>query len=111
MRYSQIDLVLMPWARTHGLHVYTECRDDEIRAIDIVDGDSYALGVGLPEADGTVSVWVSEQRVGGQPVPSRKIRSQRSTTTVAELERTLESAYRQAESWISERGHTRRPVL
>ena len=113
MRYSQIDPVLMPWAQTHGLHVYTECRDDEIRSIDIVDdaGDSYALGVSSPRDDGSVSVWVSEQRVGGRPVTSRKIRSETFTTTVAELEHTLESAYRRAESWISERGHTRTPVV
>lgn len=113
MRYFQIDPVLMPWARTHGLHVYTECRDDEIRAIDIVDdlGDSYSLGVGSPDTDGSVRVWVSEQRVAGRPVVSRQIRSQTFTTTVAELEQVLESAYRQTELWISERGHTRSPVL
>ena len=113
MRYSQIDTVLMPWARTRGLHVYTECRDDEIRSIDIVDdiGDSYSLGVGSPAADGAVSVWVSEQRVGGRSVVSRQIRSKSFTTTIAGLEQVLESAYRQAESWISERGHTRSPVL
>ena len=113
MRYSQIDPVLFPWARTHGLHVYTECRDDEIRSIDIVDdaGDSYALGVSSPRDDGAVSVWVSEQRVGGQAVTSRKIQSETFTTTVAELEHTLERAYRHAESWISDRGHMRTPVL
>jgi hypothetical protein len=69
MPYTDIDPVLFPWSKTHGLHVYTECRDDEIRSIDIVDdiGDSYALGVGSPCEDGSVSVWVSEQRAG-EPV-------------------------------------------
>ena len=112
MSYSQIDPVLFPWAKTHGLHIYTECRDDEIRSIDIVDdvGDSYGLGVSSPREDGSVSVWVSERRVGGRPEAGRKIRSQTFTTTVAELERTLESAYRQAGLWISEQGHTRTPV-
>jgi hypothetical protein len=113
MRFSQIDPILFPWAKTHGLHIYTECRDDEIRAIDIVDdvGDSYSLGVGSPREDGLVAIWVSEQRVGGKPVASRKIQSQTFTTTVAELEQTLELAYRRAVSWISERSHTRTPVL
>jgi len=113
MRYMQIDPILFPWAKTHGLHIYTECRDDEIRAIDIVDdvGDSYSLGIGSPHEDGSVAVWVSEQRVGGKAVVSRKIQSQSFTTTVAELEQTLELAYRRAESWISERGHSRTPVL
>jgi len=113
MSYSQIDPVLFRWARTHGLHVYTECRDDEIRSIDIVDdtGDCYALGVSSPRDNGAVSIWISEQRIDGRPVTSQQIRSEAFTTTVAELEHTLERAYRQAESWIAERGHKRTPVL
>jgi len=113
MRFSKIDPILFPWAKTHGLHIYTQCRDDEIRAIDVVDdvGDSYSLSVGSPLEDGSIAVWVSEQRVDGKPVVSRKIQSQAFTTTVAELEQTLELAYCRAESWISERGHTRTPVL
>jgi hypothetical protein len=112
MRYSQIDPVLFPWAKTHGLHVYTKCRDDEIRSIEIVDdtGDCYALGT-MPNDDGLVEVWVSEKRVAGRPLVSGKFKTQSFTTPVGELEQILESAYRQAEIWISERGHTRTPVL
>jgi hypothetical protein len=113
MSYLQIDPVLFPWAKIHGLHIYTTCRDDEIRSIDIVDdvGDSYSLGVGSLREDGTVAVWVSEQRVGGKAIVNRNIQSQRFTTTIAELRQTLELAYRQVESLISQRGHKRTPIL
>ena len=108
MRYSQIDPILVPWAKTHGLFVATQFKDEEVRSIQIVDdaGDSYGMWVDVPQADGSVTVAIAEHGA-----PSRKIRRQTFTTRVAELGQTLDSAYAVAESWIRERGHTRTPVL
>jgi len=106
--YAQIDAVLVPWAKSHGLFVATQFKDEEVRSIQIVDdaGDSYGLWVDVPHEDGSVSVSVAEHGA-----PSRKIRRQTFTTKVAELNQTLESAYAVAESWMRERGHTRTPVI
>jgi hypothetical protein len=108
MRYTQIDPVLVPWAKTHGLFVATQFKDEEVRSVQIVDdaGDSYGLWVDLPREDGSVTVAIAEHTA-----PSRKIRRQTFTTRIAELGQTLESAYAVAESWMHERGHTRTPVL
>ena len=108
MSYTQIDTVLGPWTKTHGLFVATQFKDEEVRSIQIVDdaGDSYGLWVDLPRDDGSVSVSIAEQTT-----PTRKVRRQKYTTRVAELAETLESAYALAVSWMRERGHTRTPVL
>ena len=108
MRYSEVDPILVPWAKTHGLFIATQFKNEEVRSIQIVDdvGDSYGLWVDAPQEDGLVTVAIAEHGA-----PSRKIRRQTFTTRVAELGRTLESAYAIAESWIREKGHTRTPVL
>ena len=108
MRYTQIDPVLVPWAKTHGLFVATQFKGEEVRSIQIVDdaGDSYGLWIALPREDDSVTVAIAEHKA-----PSRKARRQTFTTKIAELGETLESAYAVAESWIRERGHTRTPVL
>jgi len=43
--YKDIDLVLVPWAAAHKLHLFTECKDEETRAMILTDqwGDQYEL--------------------------------------------------------------------
>jgi hypothetical protein len=45
--YQQIDKTLAPWAKARGLHIYTECKDSEIRTTRIYDAqiNEYYLGV------------------------------------------------------------------
>jgi hypothetical protein len=107
MNYSQIDPVLFPWAKTRGLLVATQFKDEEIRSVQIVDdaGDSYGLWISAPQGNGFVSVGIAEN------CSKSKIRRQTFTTSPVELGQTLEKAYSVAESWMRESGHTRTPVL
>ena len=43
--YRDIDRVLLPWAATHELHVYIDCKGEETRAMLFVDkvGDEYEI--------------------------------------------------------------------
>jgi hypothetical protein len=45
--YQQIDTIFLPWAKTRGLNVYTECKESEIRTTSIYDAqmNEYHLGV------------------------------------------------------------------
>jgi hypothetical protein len=113
MCYSQIDAVLVPWAKTRGLFVATEFKDVDVRSIHIVDdaGDSYGLWIETPRADGSVTVGIAENATSGSRRLSQKIRKQIFTTNVSDLGQILESAYAVAEAWMRERGHTRTPAL
>lgn len=113
MLYAQIDLVLVPWVKTHGLIIGKEFKGEEVRTVAIVDdaGDSYVMWFDRPRNDGSVSIVLAEQTVSGSRLPSGKQRVQTFTTTHTELGQTLESAYVLVESWIKKRGHTRTPVL
>ena len=45
--YSDIDEILKPWASERNLHIYTECKDEEVRVISVLDEhrDEYHLFV------------------------------------------------------------------
>jgi hypothetical protein len=45
--YSEIDQILMPWAKKLNSNVFTECKDEEIRTISVLDNnrDEYHLFV------------------------------------------------------------------
>jgi hypothetical protein len=105
--YLQIDPILYPWAKTHGLLVATQFKDSEVRSIQIVDdaADSYSLWINAPQENGSISVGITENT-------SRKSKlRQHFITSLLDLDKTLEKAYAIAESWIREKGHTRTPVL
>lgn len=57
--YQQIDTVFVPWAKAHGLHLYTECKDSEIRTTRVYDArmNEYDLGVS-PDYDSDEEVVV-----------------------------------------------------
>jgi len=108
MNYLQIDPILYPWAKTHGLFVATQFKDEEVRSIQIVDdaADSYGLWISAPQENGLINIGIAENT-------SRKAKSRRQafTSSLVDFGKTLEKAYAIAESWIQEKGHTRTPVL
>ncbi|MDQ6789029.1 MAG: hypothetical protein M3033_19675 [Acidobacteriota bacterium] len=103
MDYVAVDKVLTPWLKRYGLHVFTMCRDDEVRSIDVVDdvGDRYQIFISKPDGKGRVgvSVWNYKKQ-------TKSFESQ-----VSGLEEMLEDAYSQVIEWINHAGHTRTPVL
>jgi len=101
-RFRTVDEVLLPWARSHGLYVSTEYKDEEVRSIAIVDdsGSEYQMWLTLtPDGGVTVHAWdYAELRVF-------------EGCEMGELPTTLETVYRSVEQWIARAGHTRTSVL
>jgi hypothetical protein len=107
MTYAEVDKILLPWLKRYGLHVYTWHREDEVRAIDVVDdaGDRYQIAISPPDEFEMVRVFA------GNYERLRKRKSKEYQSTLSDLERMLEEAYSQIRDWIDEAGHTRTPVL
>lgn len=95
MSYESIDAVIHGWARDHKLSVFTECKDYEVRSVDLVasDGTTYELWIDPPTKKGVVAVhaWDHEQTRLDYAVP------------VAELAIALDAVYSAVLDWISRR--------
>src|SRR5690625_7389654 len=61
MSYQKLDPALQRWAKKHGLHVYTNYKDEEVRSVDIVSpcGERFQLWIDKPENDryAVIHVW------------------------------------------------------
>ena len=104
MTHSDLDAVVVPWCAKLGLHLYTKCRDDEVRDIHIVDdsGVGYHITViPLGGENSTVGVDIWSE--------ARTYASYR--TTLGSLGSTLDHAYQRVLELITEHGHTRTPVV
>jgi hypothetical protein len=99
MDYSDLDPPLAGWARRHGLFVSTRHRDDDVRAVLIVDdaGDEYQLWLTPPNAARQLEVHLA--RKTGPSVAFH--------TSVDHLHVALDDAYRTIEAWMAAAGHTR----
>jgi hypothetical protein len=107
MNYAEVDKILLPWLKRYGLHVFTMHREDEVRAIYVVDdaGESYQIWISPPDESQRVRVFAGNNK------SRRKKKSKEYETILSDLERTLEVAYSQIMGWVSEAGHMRTPVL
>jgi hypothetical protein len=107
MSYADVDKILPPWLKRHGLHVSTMYREEEVRIIDIVDdaGDRYSVAISEPDASEKVRVFVANF------TRKRKRKSCEFETNLSDLARVLEEAYSKIMEWLSQEGHTRTPVL
>lgn len=92
MSYSIIDPILKSWADSHGLHIYTQYKDVEVRSINIVSpkGKRFQLWVDEPSQAGNTSIHIWDM----------KKQSQNYLTTKSCLTNELESAYQQIKSWF-----------
>jgi hypothetical protein len=102
MKYEDLDPILDPWAKAHGLMISTKYRDEEVRSACIVDdtGNVFSIGV-WPDQD-TVRIGVGDHQT--------KSHSFRTESTLNELAATLEETYARVDGWINESGSTRTPV-
>jgi hypothetical protein len=107
--YEKIDKVLLPWLKKYGLHVFTKCRDEECRAIYIVDdsGETYSVSIS-PSNGQTNKIYI---HFGIRRKKKSESKSEVFETTLSNLETTLEATYYRIMDWIIEAGHTRTPVL
>lgn len=104
MTHADLDAVIYPWAKKHGLFIYTKDRDCEVRAIDIVDDEGTIYKLGITPSGGEnstvgIDIWVS--------------RDERASyrTSLQSLAECLDDAYGIVCGWMRARGHTRTPVL
>ena len=103
MNYADIDKVLMPWSKRHGLHVFTKHRDEEVRSIDVVD-----------DAGGRYQIWISDAEDSGKAKVSAwnyKDKKKTVESSFPDLEPALEDLYSEVMLWVVQAGHTRTPVL
>jgi predicted SAM-dependent methyltransferase len=103
MKYADIDKVLTPWSKRHGLHVFTKYRDEEVRSIDVVD-----------DAGGRYQIWISEAENSGRAKVSAwnyKDKKKTVESSFLDLEQALEELYSEVMLWMVQTGHTRTPVL
>jgi|GEM_PF-2403278 len=119
MRYSDIDQFLTPWAADRGLHIFTECKDEEVRVIQIVDdmGDTYQLYAGPDPKDKNYPdtplalIGVSLSKRGDKKHHAMFRERQKFTfekrVPLTEIEMTLNAVWQQALEWISDAGHSR----
>jgi hypothetical protein len=107
MSYREVDPILLPWLKRHGLHVFTRAREYEVRHIDVVDdaGDRYQIGISEPDESGMLKVFAANY------ARKRKQKAQEYPSHVSDLERTLEDAYSMIIEWVGQAQHTRTPVL
>lgn len=107
MKYEDVDPIFYAWAERHGLQVYTDCKDEEVRMVRIYgEGKEFAdIGVGFAifDEDGRSHivdddrVWVD---VGIARRPSRNSRFEQIEASENNLNDALEQAYGKAMSWL-----------
>jgi hypothetical protein len=107
MNYEQIDPVFYAWAERHGLQVFTECKDEEVRMIRIYGKGKEHAGIGIGFAvkeNGKFRVvndgrfWVN---VGIVRRPSRNSQFEQLEAKAETLNAVLEKAHAKVSSWLS----------
>jgi hypothetical protein len=89
--YPSLDPIIDAWKRRHGLHVYTQYRDSEVRSANVVSriGERFQIWLGVPE-DGQISVhaWDYEKR------------KREWTVSTSQLDTALEDAMKTVKTWM-----------
>ena len=110
LNYAELDPVLSPWVARHRLHLYTDCKGEEVRNVAVVDdaGDTYhiyarpdersqvAVGADLVTRAGRHAFFRERQRFHHLPI-----------VPLSGLASSLDTALEQVQSWIIQSGHTR----
>jgi len=107
--FKDIDPILLPWAKKHNFHIFTECKDEEIRSMIVVDtwGDQYGI-YATPDwenGNATVAVGADLDKRGNKKHTFYRERKQfhfRKSVELKCLERTLEDALESTKAWGAE---------
>lgn len=93
-KYASIDCTIRDWAFKHKLTLFTTCRDEEFRAINVVDKDGRIYGIGVyPPDSGNVTV--------SYHAWDFKKRHQTVTISINVLEATLDEALKIIHEWMA----------
>jgi hypothetical protein len=104
--YKDIDPILLPWAAKNNFQVFTECKDEEIRSIIVVDkcGNEYGI-YAIPDGENdnkSVAVGADLHERGGKKHTFYRERKQfhfRKSVALEYLEKTLEEAFELTRAW------------
>ena len=107
--YSDIDIVLRPWAVAHRLNILTDCKGEETRAMFLVDpwGDEYEL-YAVPDWDNNktaVAVGADLIKRGNKKhtfYRERKEYHHRQSVTLTDLGDALDEAWETIERWSAQ---------
>lgn len=104
--YNSIDTILLPWARKHDFHVFTECKDEEIRSMIVVDASGNQFGIyAIPDWENgnkTVAVGADLDKRGGKKHTFYRERKQyhfRKSVDLENLGKTLEEVLEITKAW------------
>jgi hypothetical protein len=99
MKFDQVDTTFNAWAERHGLHVYTNCKDEEVRMVRIYGNGKELADIGVdvaPNGRYIVSVGIRRR-------PSRNSQFEQFETDASDLDSALEQAYSKALIWLSDK--------
>tara|TARA_B100000614_G_scaffold219189_1_gene205272 strand:+ start:411 stop:794 length:384 start_codon:yes stop_codon:yes gene_type:complete len=109
--YSDIDEILKPWASERNLHIYTECKDEEVRVISVLDEhrDEYHLFVhpDYERIEKKVAVGCALLKRHTKKhtfYRERKNFDYRESIILSDLEAALNRSLKQIEKWGDEQG-------
>lgn len=104
--FKDIDPILLPWAKKNNFKVFTECKDEEIRSMIVVDkwGDEYGIYAIADGENGkmTVAVGADLHGRGGKKHTFYRERKQfhfRKSVELEYLEKTLVEALDLTRAW------------
>jgi hypothetical protein len=100
MDYRQIDPVIDAWAGTHGVSVYREYKETEVRSVErrVAKNSGYQIWIEAPDADGLVGIHVWDFRRSDRGGKRRDF-----LVSQHDLRNYLESALIIAQQWIADR--------
>lgn len=90
MSYSAIDPIIQKWTQQHGLSLFTEYKDSEVRSVDIAgsNGQKFQIWIDRPKGvQVSVHAW------------DYKKRRQDWNATTTDLDNFLEEAIKTVRSW------------
>lgn len=92
-KYDKIDDIIQQWVTSNGLHLFTNCKDEETRVVRLADaqGRTYGIGIDPPNA-GQVTVRFQAWDF--------KKRNKTVTVSSERLEAALEDALGQVRKWM-----------
>lgn len=91
MNYGDLDSVILPWAREHGLHIHTDYKGEEVRSIEVVsnNGTRCQIWVDPPTDPNAVVVHAWDF----------KRRHERFSASTSGIRESLDRAYAAVRSW------------
>jgi hypothetical protein len=110
LTYADLDPILSPWVARHRLHLYTDCKGEEVRIVTVVDDAGHTYHIyARPDASGKAAISADLVTRAGEHAFFRERRRFHHLQLVplSALASGLDAALEQVQSWIVQSRHTR----